>query len=125
MVEHGGKSVAFPQLNAAQMAALEHCPLTKLKRYKDGEKLFEVGDRDLNFFIVKSGQIEIVNESGEKPETVTTLGPGEFTGDVTQLTGGPAIVTAVARGDGEVDEVSPEALRQILNIHPDLGDIIL
>ena len=42
-----------------------------------------------------------------------------------QLTGSPAVVSAVARGDCEVYEVSPDALRQLLNHHPDLGDIIL
>src|SRR5207249_5444186 len=43
----------------------------------------------------------------------------------TQLTGGPSVVSAVARGDCEVYEVTAEGLRQILNLHPDLGDIIL
>ena len=89
------------------MAALGRCPLTTLKRYADGEKLFDAGDRDLSFFVVKSGEVEIVDESGETPRTVVVLGPGEFTGDVTQLTGGPAIVRAIARGDSEVYEVSP------------------
>ena len=125
MTEHDLHAVAFPKLDEAQMAALERCPLTTLKRYRDGEKLFEAGDRDFRFFVVKSGEVEIVDESGETPKTVAVLGPGEFTGDVTQLTGGPAIVSAVARGDCEVYEVSPDALRQLLNHHPDLGDLIL
>ena len=42
-----------------------------------------------------------------------------------QLTGGPALVSAVARGDCEVYEVSPTPCAQLLNHHPDLGDIIL
>ena len=105
------------------MAALGRCPLTtSLKRYRDGEKLFEVGDRDFKFFVVKSGEVEIVDESGETPKTIAVHGPGEFTGDVAQLTGGPALVSAVARGDCEVYEVSPDALRQILNNdHPGPG----
>ena len=41
------------------------------------------------------------------------------------MTGGPAIVSGVARGDSEVYEVSPDALRRLLNDHPELGDIIL
>ena len=125
MAEHDLQSVAFPKLDEAQMAALGRCPLTKLAQYRDGEKLFEVGDRDFKFFVVKSGEVEIVDESGETPKTITVHGPGEFTGDVAQLTGGPAIVSAVARGDCEVYEVSPDALRKLLNDHPDLGDIIL
>jgi CRP-like cAMP-binding protein len=46
----------------------------------DGEKLFEVGARDFNFFVVKSGTVEIVEECGETPKTITIHGPGEFTG---------------------------------------------
>ena len=125
MAEHDLQSVAFPKLSDAQMAALGRCPLTKRQRYRDGEKLFEAGDRNLKFFVVKSGKVEIVDESGEKPKTITVHGPGEFTGDVAQLTGSPAIVNAIARGDCEVYEVSPDALRELLNDHPDLGDIIL
>ena len=53
------------------------------------------------------------------------LGPGEFTGDVAHLTGRPAVVSAVARSDCEVYEISTEGLRNILNQSPELGDIIL
>jgi thioredoxin reductase (NADPH) len=118
-------AVAFPKLGAAELAAIGQCPQTKLKRYHDGEKLFEAGQRDWNFYIVKSGRVEIVDDSDDPPKSVTVHGPGEFTGDVAQLTGAPAIVSAVARGDAEVYEVSPDALRQLLNVHPELGDIIL
>jgi thioredoxin reductase (NADPH) len=125
MPEHDLHSVAFPRLGPAQIAALEHCPLTKRKTYRDGEKLFETGQRNCKFFLIKSGQVEIIDESGDTPRTVTVHGPGQFTGDVGQLTGRPAIVSAVARGDCEVYEISTDALRQVMNAHPDVGDLIL
>jgi thioredoxin reductase (NADPH) len=118
-------SVAFPKLDEGQLASLGRCPLTTLKRYRGGETLFEAGDRDFKFFVVKSGEVEIRDESGEAPKTIAALGPGEFTGDVSQVTGGPAIVSGVARGDCDVYEVSPDALRQLLNYHPELSDVIL
>jgi len=99
--------------------------LTKLRSFKDGEKLFDVGDCDRQFLVVRSGQIEIVDESGEAPNTVIILGPGQFTGEVGQLTGTPSMVAGIARGDGEACEISPDALRQALNDHPEMGDIIL
>jgi thioredoxin reductase (NADPH) len=118
-------AVAFPKLDAAELASLGQCPLTKLKHYRDGEKLFEAGQRDWNFYIIKSGRVEIVDESDDPPKILTVHGPGEFTGDVAQLAGTPAIVSAVARGETEAYEVSPDALRLLLNHHPDLGDVIL
>src|SRR5437588_338082 len=80
---------------------------------------------DPRFFVVKSGEVEIVDESGAVPRTVTVHGPGAFTGDVSQVTGRPALVSAVARTDGEAYEVSPDALRELLNNHPDLGDLVM
>ena len=125
MAEHDLHADAFARLDEAQLAALERCHLTALKRYRDGETLFEVGDHDFKFFVVKSGAVAILDESGETPRIVTILRRGEFTGEVTQLTGGPSIVSGVAQGDCEVFEVSSDALRQLLNDHPNLGDVIL
>ncbi|MFI5386953.1 MAG: FAD-dependent oxidoreductase [Fimbriimonadales bacterium] len=104
---------------------MESCPHTVPKRFRDGEKLFEAGETDCNFFVVKSGQILIVDDSVEPPRTIVVHEPGEFTGDVSELTGSPALVTGIAQGDTEVYEVSPDALRELLNHHPDLGDLIL
>ena len=118
-------SVAFPKLSEAEMASLGSCPLTVLKKYKAGEKLFEVGDCDCNFFVVKSGEIEIVDESGDTSQVIAVHQPGEFTGEMAQMTGSPSLVEAVARRDSEVYELSPDAFRQLLNHHPELGDIIL
>src|SRR5438270_927341 len=81
------------------LAALGQCIKAVLKRCRAGEKLFEAGERDGKFFVVKSGEVEIVDESGEAPRTVTVHRAGEFTGDVAQVTGGPVLVSAVARTD--------------------------
>src|SRR6266566_9889091 len=125
MAENDLRAVAFPKLDEAQMAALERCVGVSLKQYHAGEKLFEVGDRDFKFFVIKSGEVEILDESGETPKTITIHRPGEFTGDVAHLTGRPSVVSAVARVDCEVYEVSAEGVREVLNRCPDLGDIIL
>src|SRR6185369_15458518 len=85
----------------------------------------QVGDRDFGFFVVKSGKVEIIDDSGDVPKTVTIHGPGNFTGDVAHLTGGAALVSAVARGDCEVYEISPGGVREVINLHPALGDTIL
>jgi thioredoxin reductase (NADPH) len=125
MAEYDLHAVAFPTLNEAQVAELERCAGGSLKRFQDGQTLFHVHDRDFKFFVVKSGEVEILDVSGETPKTVTVHRPGGFTGDVSHLTGNPAVVTAVARGDCEVYEISNEGLRRVLNECPDLSDVIL
>src|SRR5262249_21918939 len=109
----------------AQLAALGHCSLTRLRHFHAQEKLFSACESGASFFVIKSGEVEIVDESGDRPRTITTHRPGEFTGDVSQVTGTPAIVSAVARTDGEAYEISPDALRELLNNHPEMGDLIM
>jgi len=118
-------SIAFPKLTDSQIESLGRCADAKLRKFSPGEKLFEVGQRDFKFFVVKTGEVEILDELSEPPQTITVHKAGDFTGDVSQLTGRPAIVSAVARTDCEVYEISREALRQILNQCVDLSDNIL
>jgi thioredoxin reductase (NADPH) len=125
MIAHDLYAVAFPKLTDEQMAGLERCSAAMLKRFRDGERLFQAGDRDFGFFVVKSGTVEIVDELGDVPKTVTIHGPGSFTGDVGHLTGEAALVSAVARGNCEVYEISPGGVREVINLHPALGDTIL
>jgi thioredoxin reductase (NADPH) len=69
--------------------------------------------------------VEVLDPSADTPRTVTVHGPGEFTGDVAHLTGSASLVTAVARGDCEVYEISADALRQVLHQCVELSDVIL
>ncbi len=125
MAEHTLQSIAFPVLNAEQIAQLANCTAVTPRQCRDGETLVSVGDRIFKFFIVKSGEIEILDYSGDAPKTIAIHHKGEFTGDISHLTGTPAIFTAIARGNCEVFEISGEALRHVLNQCPGLSDIIL
>jgi thioredoxin reductase (NADPH) len=125
MAEYTLHSIAFPVLNEAQIAQAANCTTLEPRPCEDGETLIAVGDRAFKFFIVKSGEIEILDYSGEGPRTITIHRKGEFTGDISHLTGMPAIFAAIARGNCEVFEISGEALRHLLNQCPGLSDIIL
>ena len=122
---HDLEAVAFPKLSEAQMAALGGCGGAKQKLYRDGEYLFRAGDRNFGFFVIKSGKVEILDKSGDVPKTVTIHEPNHFTGEIAHLTGGAALVSAVARGDTEVYEISSDGVREIINLAPELGDTIL
>jgi thioredoxin reductase (NADPH) len=119
------RSAAFPTLDADCLAALGRCSLTAKKSFRDGEALFRAGDRDSKFFVVVAGRIEIVDETGDDAKTLVVHGPGQFSGDVSQITGRPAVVSGYARGETAVYEVTQASLREILNGHPDLADVIL
>src|SRR6185295_15006641 len=82
-------------------------------------------ERDVKFFVVKSGEIAIVDYSGDEPKTLVTHHAGQFTGEITQVTRAPAILSAIAHGDCEVYEISGDALQRVLNQCPAISDIIL
>src|SRR5207249_2974545 len=104
MAEHDLHSIAFPTLDDRQISRLRTCTAATPRSVEDGQTLFAVGDLDMSFFIVKSGQVEIVDYSGDEPKQVTVHRKGEFTGDVSHLTGAKSVVSAIARGRCEVLE---------------------
>src|SRR5207247_227727 len=85
------------------IAEIERCADASLEHHEDGEVLIEVGDRDFKFFLVKSGAVEILDMSGDARRTIVVHGPGQFSGDVSHLTGNPAVIRAAARGASEAD----------------------
>jgi thioredoxin reductase (NADPH) len=125
MSEPNLQSVAFPTLGERQISQLASCTGAQPKLFRDGQRLFSVGELDMKFFIVKSGEVEIVDHSGDQPKTITIHHKGQFTGEISQVTGQPAVVSAVARGDCEAYEITGEALRRALNQCPGISDIIL
>jgi thioredoxin reductase (NADPH) len=124
VADHDLNAIAFPKLSEDRLTSLGQCPYTTRKTFHDGEALFRAGDHDSKFFVVISGLVEIEDNTGDAPKVIVTHGPGQFAGDVSQITGRPTVVSGIARGETEVYEVNQASLREILNVHPDLSDII-
>ena len=76
MAENNLHSIAFPTLDEAQIKELARCTSAAPKLYRDGETLFAVGDRDFKFFIVTSGEVEIVDHSGKDGVDCSVLNHG-------------------------------------------------
>ncbi|MCW5939353.1 MAG: FAD-dependent oxidoreductase [Fimbriimonadaceae bacterium] len=117
------ESIAFPVLEPAQIEGLRQ--FARVRNFRDGASLFSTGDRGFMFYVVLSGNVEIIDETGDEPRTVVRHGPGEFTGDVDMVTGRSAVVSAIARDGLEALEVTPDCLRQILSASPALGETVL
>ena len=116
-------TTAFPTLSDAELACVAE--IGALRSFRDGEVLIEADDRDYPFYAVRSGAVAILEGSSGEPREVIVHGPRGFTGDVSLLTGRPALVSAVARGDCEVYEVPASRIRRLLNEIPDLSDKLL
>ena len=117
--------MAFPTLTEEQITQLARYAGAPTKTFRAGEALFRAGDRDPKFYVIKSGELEIIDVTGDQPKTIRMQGPGDFTGDVGHLTGSPKVVSAIARSDCEVYEMSEADLRKVLNQDPQISDLIL
>ncbi len=114
---------AFPTLTDMELGCLKS--MATLRRYADGEVLFQTGDKEYSFFVVVGGQIAIIDSSSGVDREVVVHGPGQFTGDVSMLTRQPAVVSAIAAGSCEVYEVTACRIRRMLNEIPELSDKLL
>ena len=86
-------AVAFPTLSEEELAEIAECPKLVRRRFRDGERLFESGDADVPLFIIVSGAIEIIDETGDSPKTLVVHHRGQFTGEVGWLSGARALAT--------------------------------
>jgi thioredoxin reductase (NADPH) len=114
---------AFPKLTETQIEKL--ADFAELQSFSDGDALFEAGETDFKFYVVKSGAVEIIERSDGNRKQVTVHKAGEFTGDIDTLTGSPSLVTAIAQGNCEAYAILAEDLRRIVKERPQLSDIIL
>jgi thioredoxin reductase (NADPH) len=115
--------VAFPTLDDAQVATLAKFGTRRVLR--DGEHLFKAGDREYKFFVVERGAVEIVEHSSGETKRVTLHERHAFGGDVSLVTGRPALISGIARGDTEIFEISRDDIRRIMAERPALGDVLL
>ena len=113
----------FPILTAAQIArTAAHGRVRAIQR---GEVLVEQGDSVVRFFVVAAGELEIVRPSGTTATLITTLGPGQFTGEVNTISGRRAFFRLRATQPGEVIELDREHVLALIQTDPELGEIFM
>lgn len=118
------RTQTFPVLTMAQIDRIRlH---SKLRRVVAGEILFEPGDMDVPFFVLLSGSMEIVqpNFNGERP-IATHNRAGEFTGEITMISGKRCLVRGRVTGPGEFIELSGDGLRALIARDADLSEIFM
>src|SRR5690349_13265332 len=92
LTQPSGVERMFPRLAPAQISRI--AALGRVRTIRPGEVLIEAGQRIVPFFVVTAGQVEIVLPSCKTETLVAVHGPGQFTGEVSMLSGRPALVRA-------------------------------
>src|SRR5437762_10785295 len=114
----------FPTLTAHEIDRMRR--FGEVRRYKDGEALFETGKPGPGMFVVLSGQVSITHRDGLGHVTpIIDQPPGQFLAEIGQLSGRVALVDGHAEGDVETLLIPPEKLRALLVAEADLGERIM
>jgi thioredoxin reductase (NADPH) len=113
----------FPTLAPPQRARI--AAHGSLRPIRPGEVLVEAGDPVVPFFMVEAGRLEIVRPSGADATLVAAVGPGQFSGEVTMLSGRRALMRVRVAEPGEVIELDRERLLTLVQTDSELGEIIM
>ena len=117
------RTQAFPVLTPAQIDRIR--PSGSMRRVEKGEILFEPGDTVVPFFVLLSGRMEIVQPglNGELP--VATHGPGQFTGEMTMISGRRVLVRGRVTEPSEFLELTGDSLRSLVARDAELSEIFM
>jgi thioredoxin reductase (NADPH) len=114
----------FPALTAQEIDRLRR--YGSVRKYSDGEKLFEAGKISPGMFVVLKGQVAISQRDGlGHLAPIAEQGEGQFLADVGQLSTRATLVDGTAEGDVETLLIPTEGLRALLVAEADLGERIM
>jgi len=117
------RTQSFPKLTSAQIDRIR--PEGKLRQVKAGEILFEPGDTNVPFFVLLSGAMVIVQPTLRGESEIVGLVPGEFTGEISIISGQRCLVRGRVTEPGEFLELSSGALRALVARDAELSEIFL
>ncbi|WP_066551227.1 MULTISPECIES: FAD-dependent oxidoreductase [unclassified Sphingomonas] len=91
----------------------------------DGTFIFERGQRSVDFFLILSGEIEIIDHSGETDSIVHSHRANQFTGELDLFNDRKILVSGRAIGDTRVVRIKRPDFRRMIAAEPDIGEIIM
>jgi thioredoxin reductase (NADPH) len=90
-----------------------------------GEYLYRAGDASYDFYVILSGSVDILTETGGTERIIATHGPGRFLGELNLLTDLRVFVSARVAESGEALVVPRKVLQELIATHARIGDTIL
>ena len=113
----------FPRLTPEQIELAAEFGVRET--HPDGAVLIRQGESGYDFFVVLRGELRMTRVFGGEEILLTVHRAGEFSGEISILTGGPGIGTATAAGEVEVLRVTVPRLRELIVSCARLAETIL
>ena len=95
------------------------------RSYDAGDMIARVGDPMDRFMYVVEGEMEVLDPNSEKRMGDATLGPGQFVGELSFLSGGNYFLAMRAVSRTVTIEVAREAMLDLMAQVPELSDHII
>ena len=117
----------FPVLDAARVETALRFASGPERRFAPGEIVYDHGQRDAPSWLVLSGSVDVTRRDGlDRKAPIVTFGPGQFTGEVNQLAGRPAITCARAGEQGATAQPFDAAhLRALMIGSAEIGETVM
>ena len=117
----------FPVLDAAQIETARRFASGPARDFAAGEIVFEIGDRNSPAWFVLKGTIALVRRDGLHHEAaITAIGPGQFSGELSQLAGRGGLAAGHAGPEGCTALPFDAAhLRALMIGSAELGEIVM
>ena len=121
------KSQLFPTLTPRQLEFAVRFATGPARRFEADEKVFDVGDRNAGVWLVAEGGIIATRRDGLGRELLfATCGPGQFSGEVSELGGQASLAAACAASKGCVAyPFDAPHLRALLIGSADIGELMM
>jgi len=113
----------FPRLSPEQIARL--ASQGRRRQVGRGEIVVEQGAASPDFFVVISGEVEIVEPRDGEERRLILLTHGQFTGEISLVAGRRNLLRIRACMDGELLAIPPDALRRIVQTDADLSELFV
>jgi len=113
----------FPTLTTAQVARI--AGRGRRRAMARDEVLVDVGDSDVPFFVVVSGEIQALRPTGATELLIVAHGPGQFSGEANMITGRRAMGRLRASEPGEAIELEREQLLALIQTDAELSEILM
>ncbi len=95
------------------------------RQFKAGDVIINEGDQAAGVFIITSGKVEVVRGQGANQQSLATLGPGDFFGEMALFDGFPRNATVRALEDTECLALTRWDFLAELKNHPEIAVAML
>src|SRR5678809_1636169 len=117
-----GDEHLFPKLKQWQIERV--AAHGRVRSAARGEVLAEVGDRHIHIFVVNSGEIEVI-QPGDSETLVALFRPGQFTGEMSMLSGRRGLLRVRMKEAGEVIELDRDHLMAMVQTDAELSEMFM